>query len=615
LSQAGANANDPGALSLPAAAAQFFDASTQITLGAALLVSTATFLVMRLYMRSLFRESQRSASLSHADPGLEETRQPLLSAIRPLEIQTEKPGRPVSLPVVRSPTFQHAETAFRRAARVHVLGGSMHIAVSVGLLFLFGIFSVPSTPSRLTIFACYAAGFWSWSVITMAALALFWGPERRFRALLVLGYVAILPVMGVLLKVAGAPPLPFADVGLMQKDAEALLLSFASAVTGQRVTAEAVTFSPLTQPVLFWSLAAPPLLIPFLFFNRFVRGTVGPLFISVTLMLLLSTFVIGDLAIYTSPGVWLLRRGKDIFHDSTYAVLLVISLTLSAVVAYLGLLWIARQYRRKQLSDQTFLLDTLWLSTSFLVSGYLMGGHNPFRYLFGLLPFAIYKMTVGYGLLRLAASAERLPKGRLLFLRVFGASSRSEKLFDLLAARWRYAGSIRLISATDVARSRFEPDELLEFLGGRLAGSFITTRRDLDQRLARQDLGPDPDGRYRVDEFFCRADTWQPTVTSLIAQSDLVAMDLRAFTAEKKGCIFELGALIDGVPLERVALLIDRTTDEPLLRQTLADLWRMMNPQSPNASSGRARLRMIDLACGYPAAVRRLMQLGDEILT
>jgi hypothetical protein len=222
-------------------------------------------------------------------------------------------------------------------------------------------------------------------------------------------------------------------------------------------------------------------------------------------------------------------------------------------------------------------------------------------------------MTVGLGLKRLATRAQPLQKARLLFLRVFGSSSRSEKLFDLLAARWRYAGSIHLISARDVARARFEPDEFLDFLSGRLASAYINAGADLDRRLAGLSLRPDPDGRYRVNEFFCRDDTWQETVTRLMAQSDLVAMDLRGFTSERKGCIFELRTLIDEVPLHRVTLLIDKTTDEPLLRQTLADLSRNMNPQSPNASGGSARVRMIDLACGYPAAVHRLLQIGDEL--
>ena len=43
-----------------------------------------------------------------------------------------------------------------------------------------------------------------------------------------------------------------------------------------------------------------------------------------------------------------------------------------------------------------------------------------------------------------------------------------------------------------------------------------------------------------------------------MARSDVVAMDLRGFTSAKKGCIFELGVLMETVPLSRVALLIDR---------------------------------------------------------
>jgi hypothetical protein len=90
-------------------------------------------------------------------------------------------------------------------------------------------------------------------------------------------------------------------------------------------------------------------------------------------------------------------------------------------------------------------------------------------------------------------------------------------------------------------------------------------------------------------------------------------MDLRTFTSERKGCLFELDALINVVPLHRMILLTDETTDQPLLQRTLADLWQRVSPQSPNACSGVARLRMIDLTCGYPSAVRRLIQLGDQL--
>lgn len=99
-----------------------------------------------------------------------------------------------------------------------------------------------------------------------------------------------------------------------------------------------------------------------------------------------------------------------------------------------------------------------------------------------------------------------------------------------------------------------------------------------------------------------------------MAQSDVVAMDLRAFTASSAGVIFELGALIDILPISRVALLVDRTTDEPLLRRILSDRWLNMSPDSPNALTRSATARIIDLAGGYPAAVGRLLRLGDDVL-
>ena len=43
---------------------------------------------------------------------------------------------------------------------------------------------------------------------------------------------------------------------------------------------------------------------------------------------------------------------------------------------------------------------------------------------------------------------------------------------------------------------------------------------DLEARLRAVERGPDPDGRYRVNEFFCYADTWQQTMTKLAAHAD-----------------------------------------------------------------------------------------------
>jgi hypothetical protein len=198
---------------------------------------------------------------------------------------------------------------------------------------------------------------------------LFCGPDRRIRGFLIAAYVAALPALGALLQLAGAPSISLAELAEAEpllKAEVGLLLPMAQAVTGSPVSPESVFFSPFTQPILFWALSAAPVLVPVLAFNRFVRGTVGPLFINLSLMMVLMTLVINDLLLHTSVGIWLLVHIKHVLGDSTFGVMM-LSLTLAIVVASLGVLWIAGRYRRNLLSDQTFLFDALWLSATFFV--------------------------------------------------------------------------------------------------------------------------------------------------------------------------------------------------------------------------------------------------------
>jgi len=388
----------------------------------------------------------------------------------------------------------------------------------------------------------------------------------------------------------------------------ALMLGFAQSVTGEAVSADTVSFSPALQPLLLFTLSTAPFVIPLLAFNRFVRGTVGPVFITFALLMTLGPILVMDVLAVGLRGVDV----RSLLGDSPLRILWPLSFITAGAIASAVLLWLVRRYRQMRLSDQTFLLDALWLSVSICVSVFLLGNEPAFSYLLGLAPFAAYKLVLWYGFRRFVVSDDVLTGARLLFLRVFGSARRSERLFDLLVARWRYAGPVQLISGTDIARSRFEPDEFLDFIVGRFKRRYIRSLADAAVRLAQVEAPPDPDGRYRVHEFFCHADIWQETVVTLMKESDLVAMDLRGFTAERQGCIFELGALVNNVPLERVVLLVDDSTDMPLLRQTLESVWASMAADSRNSSAAAGRVRILDLTVSYARAVRRLMRIGDE---
>jgi hypothetical protein len=261
-----------------------------------------------------------------------------------------------------------------------------------------------------------------------------------------------------------------------------------------------------------------------------------------------------------------------------------------ALVAYLSwrLLRIGvHLYERKVISDQMLLVDVHWIILTvwlgLILSLSVEGIAGLFGLLLVLLPFALYKAILYLALhpARRATTDAGRPL-RLLLLRVFGSPERSEELFEGVAHHWRHVGSIQLIAGTDLAAMTIEPHEAITFLSGHLADTFVCGSDDLARRWDARDLAPDPDGRFRVNEFFCHDDTWQSVLVRLLTDSDVVLMDLRGFTPQRQGCVFELHRLVDSVPLGHILLLVDYTTDVPFLARVLEVAWENRAPDSPN---------------------------------
>ena len=128
-----------------------------------------------------------------------------------------------------------------------------------------------------------------------------------------------------------------------------------------------------------------------------------------------------------------------------------------------------------------------------------------------------------------------------------------------------------------------------------MSRAFVKSEADLDARIALLDRTPDPDGRYRVNDFFCHADTWQPTMRRLTHDSDAVLMDLRSFSRDNRGCTYELRVLLDSVLVDRIVLIIDATTDRALLEELLHDMYRSLAPTSPNLSPRARSLQIFQI--------------------
>jgi hypothetical protein len=349
---------------------------------------------------------------------------------------------------------------------------------------------------------------------------------------------------------------------------------------------------------LYWVIMNGPstvLLLTFLF--RPIRA-VGPLVLAFMLFLAVGSQSLLSLA---GSNESLLRAIADIGFQlglgakGVFFAMILIGIIVFGVLGWPLLRLLGKRYEQKKFSDQSIMLDSLWLLFAVVQSVGLAFEGAPWI-LTGLVAFIAYKIVAKIGLAwALPASAGVKPR-TLLLLRVFALARRSEQLFDRLRKHWQYAGNITMIAGPDLVTSTVEPNEFLEFVSGRLGRQFVRDEKNLETRANAIDTARDPDGRYRISEFFCHNDTWQMTMERLAKTSDAVLMDLRSFSPANQGCIFELGRLVDSVDLGRVVFLIDNTTDRNFLESTLNELWQNMSAESPNQStvSPTARLFRID---------------------
>ena len=340
-------------------------------------------------------------------------------------------------------------------------------------------------------------------------------------------------------------------------------------------------------------------------FNRRVRA-VAPL-----LLALVTTAITGTLAavfaLFSAPGVDMavaLAVSLDVHVYWFVLATLLLSLAVFAAIGWALARWIARAYRHRSLSDQSLMLDALWLLFAGIYSMWLVLG--------GLawiatapVAFLVYKLAL--------AAVARIPRHKssvmpgLTFLRVFSLGRRSDELFGDVTRYWRYIGNVQMITGPDVAGSTVQPHQFLDYLSGRLSRHFVRDRASLEHSLAERDRTPDPDGRFRINNFFCHADSWQPALPRLVDAGDTVLMDLRSFSAASTGCIHELRYLFQQVPIGQCLLVVDQTTDALFLERTLNEEWDRLPPGSPNQGETQDQVAVFHFESGG-MSLRRLVQ-------
>jgi len=364
------------------------------------------------------------------------------------------------------------------------------------------------------------------------------------------------------------------------------------------------------QLATLWGLTnVPPSVLLVTFLMRRIRA-VGPLVLTFMVVALTGSNVVLS-GVAGDPN--LLRASSDfgsaigLHAGGVFIGLIVIGFASFGIIGWMTLKWIGSRYERKRLSDQSITLDAVWLLFG-MVNALDVVYRGAVWLLSGVLAFAVYKIVAAAGFLILRKSAAPVAGPKLLLLRAFSSDRRGQRFFDALGMHWRQVASIDLIAGPDLATSTVEPHEFLDFLRGRLARRFIDGPLALDQRVSERDDKPDPDGRFRVNEFFCYEDTWKTCLERLVRTTDATLMDLRGLSPLHAGLVFEIHELINTVPLDRVLFMVDGTTDETFLRQVVQQAWGGISAKSPNRALPSPELRVFPYTGSQRGELRRLLR-------
>ena len=529
-----------------------------VLLGGVLLALPASLLLLWLYRRAVLRSMNTAARGGDATAKMRATA--LAGPARALNIafadaRSVADAVPETRSVMRGPW---------NAAAIYALGGAAYACV-MSVPWVAFTADAGTGPVKLATF------FWTFLWPAVVAAGIVAGTTRAARLKLLGAYAGVFALIAAV-ALARSPNLRWYD------------------------------------PALFWLITnGPDTALLFLFLARPIRA-VGPLVVTFAVFALggslLALNMVGAsddrMRAAVEAGALLGLGGTEIF-----AYTLAFGFALFALGGWIVLRRLGQRYQRKRLSDESLTIDTAFLffgitqANSFAFEGATWAAT-------GLAAFLAYKIVTIVAFAWRRRRPVPAPR-RLLLLRVFALGARSERFFDVLRTYWLRLGSVSMIAGPDLVTSNVEPHEFFEFAGGDLARRFVIGRPDLEQRIAAMDRARDPDGRYRVNEFFCHADTWKMAMHRLVEESDVVLMDLRSFAPANRGCVYELGELLEAIELARVVFVVDRTTDRGFLEATLRALWPAIGPDSPNRRSTAPTARLLAVEHSAAAEIRGLM--------
>jgi len=251
----------------------------------------------------------------------------------------------------------------------------------------------------------------------------------------------------------------------------------------------------------------------------------------------------------------------------------------------------------------------------FSLSSQLPMGEAEFEKLtkFLLLPLILYSAAT---MLLLRISDMIFPTAdrpiRLLFLRSFRCSVKSERFFRSLVREWTEFRSVFALSGPDIVNATLNSRMLMAHLTSNLKGEFISSIDDLKRRLGAIRPARNWDLLYAVEEFKCSGSLWTTVFLELLRRSDVELLDLRGFDKGHAGTAFELFTIIQSGQTRRTLFLCDNTTSIPYVDEIgRAALARV----ATGTAHGTRGIALVEASAGAYRAKRLAVPLLVSMVT
>jgi hypothetical protein len=165
----------------------------------------------------------------------------------------------------------------------------------------------------------------------------------------------------------------------------------------------------------------------------------------------------------------------------------------------------------------------------------------------------------------------------------------------LLEPQWRGAGHTICIAAPDVSGQVVDPIDIADLALGQFRSRFLGT---LSVEQEANDLAKALEtDRRGISQIYCHDNTWKSTLNLLLQYPGIVVlMDLRGFSEDNLGCLYELQQLVSQFPPEALVLVIDDSTNLELLEQSLGYAVARLPSWSPNYNPGSMTINAVRIA-------------------